>query len=371
MKVKSPLLLGLAAGAFLLVLHDRSHAQAAASSGDDEADRIRIGFEIAPVPLALHHQDPALVGLGSYIVNAQGWCNECHSIQEWADGHDPTVGQPAKVNAPTYLSGGASFGAVTSSNITPDAHGLPAGLTFPQFVHAMRSGLDPGNGHPQVSPFMQVMPWPYIRNQTSHDLAAIYAYLRSIPSLPNPPAAAASRRIVWTGHTSAQAAAASATSGDEADRIRIGFQVSPVPLRLHGKDPDLVGLGSYLVNTRNFCNHCHTQPQWADGHNPFLGQFPPKVNAAGFLAGGRVFGPFVSRNLTPDAHDLPAGLTFAQFVQVMRTGVDPDKVHPSISPLLQVMPWPYFKNMSLHDLAAIYEYLRAIPPLPSAPGTPP
>jgi len=35
------------------------------------------------------------------------------------------------------------------------------------------------------------------------------------------------------------------------------------------------------------------------------------------------------------------------------------------------MPWPYFRTMSDHDLAAVYEYLRSIPSLPSAPGTPP
>ncbi len=94
------------------------------------------------------------------------------------------------MNAAQYLAGGANFGVVTSSNITPDAHGLPAGLSFKDFVHAFRTGLDPGNGHPDVSPFMQVMPWPYHRLQTNHDLAAIYEYLRAIPSLQTPSGAA-------------------------------------------------------------------------------------------------------------------------------------------------------------------------------------
>jgi hypothetical protein len=40
-----------------------------------------------------------------------------------------------------------------------------------------------------------------------------------------------------------------------------------------------------------------------------------------------VSGPFTSRNLTPDTTTgLPAGLTLAQFQQVMRTGVDPKQV---------------------------------------------
>jgi hypothetical protein len=38
------------------------------------------GFKLSPVPLDLRNLDPALVGLGSYIVNAQGGCNDCHTV---------------------------------------------------------------------------------------------------------------------------------------------------------------------------------------------------------------------------------------------------------------------------------------------------
>jgi len=174
--------------------------------------------------------------------------------------------------------------------------------------------------------------------------------------------------VVLNDRSSAQGGAATA-SDDEAARIRIGFQVAPVPLSLTDKDPNLVGLGSYIVNTRISCNDCHTNPPWVPGHNPHLGGTPAEVNAAAYLAGGNLFagGQIVSRNITPDSHGLPAGLTFAQFVHTLRTGIDPDDP----SSLLQIMPWPYFRTMSDHDLAAVYEYLRAIPSLPSAPGTPP
>src|SRR5215472_5971706 len=47
--------------------------------GDTSDSRIEQGFEIAPVHLNLEGKDRALVGLGSYIVNAQGDCNGCHS----------------------------------------------------------------------------------------------------------------------------------------------------------------------------------------------------------------------------------------------------------------------------------------------------
>ena len=78
-----------------------------------------------------------------------------------------------------------------------------------------------------------------------------------------------------------------------------------------------------------------------------------------------MFGPFISRNLTPNAAGRPAGLTLAQFLETMHTGVDLKNRHPEISPLLQVMPWPAYANMSDGDLRAIYEYLRAIPSIPT------
>src|SRR6476661_8081742 len=141
--------------------------------------------------------------------------------------------------------------------------------------------------------------------------------------------------------------------GGEEGQIQQGFAIAPVPLNLKGKNRALVGLGSYIVNTSG-CNDCHTNPSYAPGGNPFLGQ-PEQVNVAGFLAGGQHFGPFVSANITPDALGRPAGLTLEQFISTLRTGhnpLDPPGV------LLQVMPWPEFGKKTDRDLTAIYEYLR-------------
>jgi hypothetical protein len=141
----------------------------------------------------------------------------------------------------------------------------------------------------------------------------------------------------------------------EASRIQQGFRIAPVPLRLKGRNRDLVGLGSYIVNAQAGCNDCHTNPSYAPGGDPFQGE-PEQVNAENYLAGGRAFGPFISRNITPQADGLPAGLTFQEFRTVMRTGRDPHD-----GDLLQVMPWPVYRNMTQRDLKAIYEYLSAIP----------
>jgi hypothetical protein len=153
----------------------------------------------------------------------------------------------------------------------------------------------------------------------------------------------------------------------EFSRIQRGFAIAPVPLSLRGRDLALVGLGSYLINAAGGCNDCHTNPSYAAGGNPFQGQ-PTRINAAHYLAGGMAFGPFISRNLTPDANGLPAGLTYAQFSQEMRTGVDLKQVHPQL-PLLQVMPWPLYQNLLDRDLRAMYEYLLAIPHAEPGSGT--
>jgi hypothetical protein len=137
-------------------------------------------------------------------------------------------------------------------------------------------------------------------------------------------------------------------------------------MNLDGKNPALVGLGSYLVNAVSECGDCHTKvPAYLPGGNPFLGQ-PEQINTAIYMRGGRPFpavdptgveNPIVSRPLRPE-NGLPAGLTLDEFVDVMRNGTDYD--HPGR--LLQVMQWPIFQNLTDHDLVAIYTYLSTLPP---------
>jgi hypothetical protein len=145
-------------------------------------------------------------------------------------------------------------------------------------------------------------------------------------------------------------------------RIRRGLEIAPVPLDLKGKSRAKVGIGSYIVNAQGACNDCHTNPPFAAGGDAFRGE-PKMINQAGYLAGGTAFGPFIARNLTPDASGKPAGLSLQQFIETMRTGKDFKNAHPQISPLLQVMPWVVYGDMNTADLEAIYEYLRAIPPI--------
>lgn len=205
-------------------------------------------------------------------------------------------------------------------------------------------------------------------------------------------------------------------SGEE-QLIHIGFQIAPVPLNLEGRDRDLVGLGSFIVNAVADCNGCHTEGgppnfNYAPGGNPYFNQ-KTKVDPTVYLSGGMDFGPvgtptgpamypgpdIIARNLTPNKNGVPeGGQTLAKFKQIIRQGTDFDHIHPTCtaaqlaqieagttpfpvciptSPgntadgdLLQVMPWPTFANMTDHQLDAIYEYLSAIPCIDNT-GTPP
>jgi hypothetical protein len=149
----------------------------AAPPGDDES-RIGQGFAVAPVPLNLGRKNRSLVGLGSYIVNAQSGCNDCHTCPSYTPGHSPFEGGDGEINATNYLAGGVDFGfGIVSANITPDGQGRPAGLTLDGFTHVLRTGEDPDH----AGQVLQVMPWPIFRNMTDRDIRAIYEYLSSIP----------------------------------------------------------------------------------------------------------------------------------------------------------------------------------------------
>jgi len=188
------------------------------NDGNNNDSRIQAGFELAPVPLNTEGKNRALVGLGSYLVNAGG-CNDCHDTgpqDQFVAGHNPFFGQQELVNHKTYLGGGRDFGPlipgsahIISRNLTPDKTGLPeGGSTFDEFLHILRTGEDVDHLHPNCTgapnanciprPFdgsrLQIMPWPNFQKLTDHDIRAIYEYLRAVPCIQgNYPGEAADR----------------------------------------------------------------------------------------------------------------------------------------------------------------------------------
>jgi mono/diheme cytochrome c family protein len=220
-------------------------------------------------------------------------------------------------------------------------------------------------------------------------------------------AAAAFAAVVMAGvlidSKSGQAANDNNGAQDEKQMIQIGLSFAAtagLQLNMTGKDPDMVGLGSYLVNVSGDCNGCHTAnpaTEYLPAGNPYLLPAIFKgtklVNTHTYLGGGSSFGFFgpgpnaeiISRNLTPDRTGRPeGGNTLSDFKLIMRTGTDLDHRHPSCSStitinclsfpfngaLLQVMPWPNFQNLTDRQLEAIYTFLSTIPCIEGGPGEP-
>ncbi len=199
-----------------LLTSPRVHADDEHSSSDES--QIELGLQIAPVHLTYEKHNRKLVGLGSYLVNAAGECNGCHSAgpaTQYVTGRNPfqrlgPFTPPKMVNPATYLGGGRDFlqiGPIVSAtvpphivsrNLTPDKTGLPeGGATFAEFFDTIRNGTDHDHLHPNCSatittncfppPFngdlLQVMPWPAYQDWTDRNLLAIYEYLKAIPCI--------------------------------------------------------------------------------------------------------------------------------------------------------------------------------------------
>src|SRR5262245_33630615 len=61
------------------------HNLSAQQGQNSSESQIQTGFAIVPVPLNLHGKNRALVGLGSYYVNAVVGCNDCHTSPAYKD----------------------------------------------------------------------------------------------------------------------------------------------------------------------------------------------------------------------------------------------------------------------------------------------
>jgi hypothetical protein len=142
-----------------------------------------------------------VVARGKYLTMFGG-CNECHTPLKMTDkGPVPDMnrmlsGHPADVKLPSpELKPGPWFattagmtawagpwGISYAANLTPDQNTGMGIWTEAMFLQAMRTGKHMGGGREILPP----MPCKTIAVLTDEDLKAIYAYLRTIPSIHNP-----------------------------------------------------------------------------------------------------------------------------------------------------------------------------------------
>jgi hypothetical protein len=145
-------------------------------------------------------------------------------------------------------------------------------------------------------------------------------------------------------------------------------------------EADLVKRGEYLIHTMG-CNDCHT-PKLMTPKGPvpddkrLLSGYPageklapiadPKILKDYALFNGSLtaavgpWGTTFAANLTPDETGL-GNWTLEQFGKALKEGKS--KGMDGARPLLPPMPWQNYVNISDEDLAALFAYLKSIPPV--------
>ena len=107
-------------------------------------------------------------------------CQECHT--QFAKG------EPARDK---LFAGGRLFampaGTVYSANLTPDPDTGLGKWTEEYFIHKFRSyrPYAEGKSPPVGQESFTLMPWPAFSQMSDEDLAAIYAYLRTVKPVSN------------------------------------------------------------------------------------------------------------------------------------------------------------------------------------------
>jgi hypothetical protein len=141
------------------------------------------------------------VARGKYLVTTSG-CNDCHTpwvlgpkgpepdMTRMLSGHPSTdaLPPPPKATGPWIVSAAATntawsgpWGISYTANLTPDRESGIGKWTEKEFRDTIRTGRHLGRGRQILPP----MPIPMYKNFTDQDLAAIYAYLQSIPAIAN------------------------------------------------------------------------------------------------------------------------------------------------------------------------------------------
>jgi len=155
------------------------------------------------VAASAHAADPSpAVKRGEYLV-VTGACADCHTpLKMGANGPEPDASRmlsghpeglvmppvpklPAGpwlvVSSATNTAWAGPWGVSFTANLTSDPETGLGRWSEKQFVDTMRSGRHLGVGRPVLPP----MPIPAYRNFTDADLAAIFAYLQTVPAVRN------------------------------------------------------------------------------------------------------------------------------------------------------------------------------------------
>ena len=158
---------------------------------------------VPPPPQPAKMSRTEQVARGKYLVTIGG-CHDCHTpwvvqangqpgpdMSRALSGHpqDFVITEPAKLTgdrfavaiAPTNTSYSGPWGVSFAANLTPDKMTGTGIWTFDIFKNTIRNGRHWGVARPLLPP----MPWFNYREMTDEDLAAVFAYLRTLKPIRN------------------------------------------------------------------------------------------------------------------------------------------------------------------------------------------
>jgi mono/diheme cytochrome c family protein len=250
---------------------------------------------------------------GEYLVRGIAGCGNCHTPM---GPQGPVMDQEL---AGRLVENSEAFTAI-APNITPA--GRIADWSDADLARAIREGIRPDGS--LIGP---PMPYAMYRNLSDSDLAAIVAFLRTVPSVENDPG------------TSVYNIPLPPAYGPPVE------SVADIPRGV------TVDYGAYLAGPVAHCMECHT-PMGPQGS-----MIDTDLGRGGFEFHGP-WGTSVASNLTSHANGL-AGYSDAELAAMITRGTRPDG-----SAMLPPMPYGFLAAMNADDLAAIILYLRSLPPMP-------
>ena len=270
---------------------------------------------------------PERLARGKYLFDHAAGCIDCHSTRDWTKYGGPVVPGTIGKGGDLYGTNLGLPGDFYARNITPAGVG---DWTDGQLVRAITTGVDRND-----EPLFPIMPYPKYGQMAKEDVEAIVAYLRTLPAIEN----------AVPAHTFTFP-------------MQLIVRTIPAPAKYSTRpDPnDRVRYGAYLAAG---CSDCHTPAVQgvAIAGKDFAGgmEFP--------LPGG---GYVRTANITSDAITGIGTWTEQQFVDKFKALAElPDQVlaTPADKRKNTVMPWKVLGGMTREDLAAIYAYLRSLPPV--------
>ncbi|MET0312347.1 MAG: c-type cytochrome [Burkholderiaceae bacterium] len=274
-------------------------AGAAVFTGLQLAERKRNRIIQLDVAPVAFTTDAQALERGKYLFLSRG-CVDCHG---------------ANGAGRTFVNEGGTH--IAGPNITP--LGAPARYMPADWVRIIRHGIKP-DGRPAL-----VMPSEDYNRFTDEDLTALVSYVRTLAPLKGTEAVVELPMPAWVLY-------GFGAIPDAAGRIDHTLPPSkPIPAAVDARH------GAYVAN---MCIGCHGEKL-----------------SGGKIAGGPPHWPAAS-NLTPGEGSVMGNYPDAKaFMAMLKSGKRPDGT------AIQVMPFPSLSQMNDVDAAALYAFLKTVPPV--------